>query len=254
MLTVDLNGVHVAYERSGRGTPLVLIHGYPLDHSIWNPIVPLLEPFFDLILPDLRGFGQSSVDHSRYQLNDLAGDIAALLIHLEIQQAAIAGHSMGGYVALAFARQHPLLISSLGLMSSQATADSPEKRTDRFQAAERVEANGVSEVADSMPALLTVDPEIQALLKEIILHQPPAGVAGALRAIADRPDSTDILSSFDHPVAIIHGLEDSLIPVERARAGRSLVKTGSLVEIEGASHMPMMEAPGATADGLRYLL
>src|SRR5689334_4624743 len=98
-----LNTVEIAYERRGKGIPLVLIHGYPLDHSIWERVATLLESDFDLILPDLRGFGESSTVDTTYGMNEIADDISALLAKLEIGNAAIAGHSMGGYVALAFA-------------------------------------------------------------------------------------------------------------------------------------------------------
>ena len=249
-----LNGIQLAYDRRGRGMPLVLIHGYPLDHTIWDPVVPLLENDFDLILPDLRGFGQSAAINTRYLMADMAADIAALLDLLRIKKVVIAGHSMGGYVALAFARRHPLCLRGLGLVASQAIADPPEKKASRYQLADRVQANGVSEVVESMPSLLTADAGFQATLKQLILRQPPEGVAGALRAMAERPDSTDILSSFDFPMVIIHGLVDKIMPIERAREVRAALKKCSLVEIEGVGHMPMMEAPQVTAGALRTLL
>jgi 3-oxoadipate enol-lactonase len=253
MLKTTVNGFELAYERIGHGTPLVLIHGYPLDHTIWNPVVPLLESGFDLILPDLRGFGQSDSMRTKYLLTDMAADLAALLDYLKIKKVVIAGHSMGGYVALAFARRYPLRLHGLGLVASQAVADPPEKKPARYQMADRVEANGVGEVAESMPAILTADTDLQAALKQLILRQPREGVAGALRAMADRPDSSDILSRFDFPVTIIHGLADKIIPIEQAREVKAKVKKGYLIEIEGAGHMPMMEKPQVTAEALNTL-
>lgn len=232
----------------------MLIHGFPLDHSIWNPLVPLLEHDFELILPDLRGFGKSSTTQTPYMLADMAADLAALLDHLKIEKAVIAGHSMGGYIALAFARAYPNRIPGLGLVSSQALADSPEKRAGRNQEAEHVLAHGVRDTAEGMATRLTANPDLQTKLKELMLQQRPEGVAGALRAMAERPDSMDILSSFEFPVAILHGAADLLIPMERARSAAALVKNGALVEIEGAGHMPMMEAPQDTAEALRILL
>jgi 3-oxoadipate enol-lactonase len=253
MLKTTANGLELAYERRGRGTPLVLIHGYPLDHTIWNPVVTLLESDFDLILPDLRGFGQSEAVQTRYLLTDMAADIAALLDLLKIEKSVIAGHSMGGYVSLAFARCYPMRVHGLGLVASQAIADPPEKKAGRYQMADRVETNGVGEVAESMSALLTADTHLQTTLKQLILRQPRKGVAGALRAMADRPDSTEILPTLDFPVAIIHGLADKIMPIERAREVRAAVKKGSLVEIAGVGHMPMMEASQVTADALKTL-
>ncbi len=104
MDTLEINGIRLAYDRRGKGTPLVLLHGYPLDHRLWDDVVPLLEDQFDLILPDLRGFGGSSTVDAFYTMEDIASDIAGLLDFLGIQKTAIAGHSMGGYVALAFAQ------------------------------------------------------------------------------------------------------------------------------------------------------
>ena len=133
MNTLEINGIRLAYDRRGKGRPLVLLHGYPLDHRLWDEVVPLLEDQFDLILPDLRGFGGSSTVDAFYTMEDIASDIAGLLDFLGIQKTAIAGHSMGGYVALAFARLYPERVTGLGLVSSQVLADTPAKREDRIQ-------------------------------------------------------------------------------------------------------------------------
>jgi pimeloyl-ACP methyl ester carboxylesterase len=262
MLKTTVNGFELAYERRGYGTPLVLIHGYPLDHTIWNPVVPLLEPGFDLILPDLRGFGQSGAvgtsrpgsEQAQYRLTDMAADLAALLDFLKIKKAVIAGHSMGGYVALAFARAYKGRLLGLGLVASQALADAPEKKAGRYQEAENILAHGVGNVAEDMSIKLTANPVLQTRLKELIQQQSPEGLAGALRAMAERLDSMPLLQEFDIPVVLVHGLADKLIPVERARAIRGAVKKGYLVEIEGVGHMPMMEAPQITAEALNTLL
>jgi len=254
MKKLRLNGYEMAYERCGNGMPLVLIHGYPLDHAIWFPVAPLLEDDFDLIMPDLRGFGQSGITPSPYQIADMAADLATLLDILKIKKAALIGHSMGGYVSLAFAKAYPQRMRALGLVASQAFADTPEKKAGRYQTADRVSANGVGEVAESMPALLTTDTELQAMLKRLILRQKPEGVARALRAMANRPDLSGFLSDFDFPVIIAHGSADKLIPIERARETKAAVKKGLLVEIEGMGHMPMMEAPVKTADAIKTLI
>jgi 3-oxoadipate enol-lactonase len=254
MLKTMVNDFELAYERGGHGVPLMLIHGYPLDHSIWNPVLPLLENDFDLILPDLRGFGQSGSIPAQYSLSDMAADLAALLEQLKIEKAVIAGHSMGGYIALAFARAYPKRLLGLGLVASQPLADTPEKKAARLKEADHVLASGVREVAEGMAAKLTADPDLQTKLMKLMLQQRPEGVAGALFAMADRDDSTDILPRFDFPVAIIHGLADKIIPIERAREVKALVKDGSLVAIADVGHMPMMEAPQVTAEALQTLL
>ncbi len=253
MKKVILNGIPIAYERRGRGVPLVLIHGFPLDHTIWEPIVPLLENDFDLILPDLRGFGESEAGAVDFSMSDCAVDMAGLLDRLSIEKAAVAGHSMGGYVALAFARLYPKRLSGLGLVASQALADPPERKAARYLEAERVLSQGAGEVAEGMSVKLTSNTSLQAALKELVLRQRPEGLASALRAMAERPDSTPFLSKFDFPVVIVHGRADMLIPVERAREVRARVRQGNLVEIEGVGHMPMMDAPVQTAEALKVL-
>jgi 3-oxoadipate enol-lactonase len=254
MLKTIVNDFELAYDRRGQGVPLVLIHGYPLDHTIWNPVLPYLDNDFDLILPDLRGFGQSGSIPAQYALTDMAADLAALLEHLKIEKAVIAGHSMGGYIALAFARAYPRHILGLGLVASQPFADTPEKKAARRQESEHVLTHGVGDVAEGMFTKLTAEPNLQTKLRRLMLQQQPEGVAGALLAMADRDDSNELLPSFDFPVAIIHGLVDKIIPIERARDMKALVKNGSLVSIEDAGHMPMMEAPQITAEALLTLL
>jgi pimeloyl-ACP methyl ester carboxylesterase len=234
--------------------PLVLVHGYPLDHSIWQALVSLLENDFDLILPDLRGFGDSQVAGADFTIADCAADVAGLLDQLKIKHAAVVGHSMGGYVALAFARAYPNRLSGLGLVSSQPFADTPEKQAGRYQEAQAILAHGVREVAESMSAKLSARPDLQAWLKQLILHQQPAGLAGALRAMAERPDSTPLLSGFELPLVVVHGTADALIPVERARSVKEAVPAASLTEIPQAGHMPMMENPQKTAEALKALL
>jgi 3-oxoadipate enol-lactonase len=254
MLKTRVNDIDLAYERRGRGRPLLLLHGYPLDHSIWDAVAPLLENDFDLILPDLRGFGKSETVRIPCRLTDMAADLAALLDVLGLEQAAVVGHSMGGYIALAFARAYPQRLWGLGLIASQAAADTPERKEARYALAERVEQNGVGEVADSMPGLLTSDPRLQARLRQLIRRQSPWGVSVALRAMAERSDSTAVLADLEIPLIVMHGLADRLIPIERAREAASTARRATLVELAGAEHMPMLETPQDTARALRHLL
>ena len=138
MEKVKVNGIKIAYVRKGTGKPLVLVHGYPLDHTIWNEVVPFLESDFDIILPDLRGFGASYLVEGQYKITDMAADIAGLLDQLDIEKAVIAGHSMGGYISLAFARTYPERVAGLGLVASQALADPEDKKGGRYDAAAEI--------------------------------------------------------------------------------------------------------------------
>ncbi len=242
------------YLRTGSGQPLVLLHGFPLDNTIWEPLLPHLEKHFDLILPDLWGLGHSPLPQPDYRLTDLAAALAALLRGLGLPRAFVAGHSMGGYLALAFARQSPEMLLGLGLIATQALPDNPERQAIRHQTAAEVAERGPGVVADAMAAKLSANPAHEALLRETILRQPVPGIVSALKAMAARPDSTDILPGLTCPLSIVHGLADVLIPPERAREMKALRPNASLTELPGVGHMPMLEAPAETAEALKKLL
>jgi 3-oxoadipate enol-lactonase len=253
METIDVNGIRLAYDRRGKGTPMVLLHGFPLDHHLWDEVVPLLEDQFDLIIPDLRGFGGSSTVDSFYSMEDYASDLAALLDHLGIPKAAIVGHSMGGYAALAFARLFPDRVSGLGLVSSQVLDDAPERKEGRYKSAAEVADKGIGSVVETMAPKFTSDTRLQEYARTSMEKQQPAAYIGALKAMAERVDSTPLLSTINYPVVIIHGDADSLIPVDRAREVKASFPQSHFVEIRGAGHMPMMEAKEQTAEALRNL-
>ena len=254
MEKIGINGIELAYIRHGKGTPLVLLHGYPLDHHLWDDVIPLLKDTFDLIIPDLRGFGESTTVNTAYTMDDLALDIAGLLDHLGIKKSAVVGHSMGGYVALAFARLYPKRVSGLGLVSSQVLADPPDRKEGRYKSAAEVAEKGISGVVEAMTPKLTSDVRLQNFARTTMEKQQPAAYIGALKAMAERMDATPLLSSMEYPIVVIHGDADVLIPIDRAREVKAAKPNAFLVEISGAGHMPMMEAKENTAEALNHLL
>jgi pimeloyl-ACP methyl ester carboxylesterase len=254
MEKVVINGIKLAYARRGKGMPLVLLHGYPLDHHLWDDVIPLLEDTFDLITPDLRGFGESTTVDTAYTMNDFASDIAGLLDHLGIGKATIAGHSMGGYVALAFARLYPERVSGLALVSSQVLADTPERREGRYKSADEVAEEGINGVVEAMTTKFTSSETLQGFARRMMERQPPAAYIGALKAMAERPDSTPLLLEINYPVVVIHGDADMLIPVDRAREVKAALQKVNLIELSNVGHMPMMEAAQETANALKLFL
>lgn len=253
MEKMELKEFNIAYSRDGDGTPLVLIHGYPLDHSIWDPVVPLLTGTFQVITPDLRGFGESGSTRGTYGMPELAADLAEMLDGLRIEQAVLVGHSMGGYVALAFAKAFPARVRGLGLVSSQVLADPPDRKEGRYKSAADVAEKGVAVVADAMAPKLTADPRLKGLARDLIMKQSPDGVMGALKAMAEREDATEMIRGFQLPVVLVHGDADALIPIDRAREVEAAVLQARMFALEGVGHLPMMEAPRQTADALKYL-
>lgn len=254
MEKILVNNVTLAYTRRGKGTPLVLVHGFPLDSSSWNEITPFLEDTFDIILPDLRGFGQSTTIESPYTISDMADDLAGLLDHLGIEKTMLAGHSMGGYVALAFAKKYPQRINGLGLISSQAAGDAPDRKEGRYKTAADVAEKGVGVVAEAMTPKLSADLRIQTFVRGVIEKQNKEGVIGALKAVAERAELTPILPSFNFPFVLIHGDADVLIPIDRSKEIKAAAPSAQFVELHGAGHMPMMEFAKETAQGLKSLL
>ncbi len=254
MLTFNVNGVDLAYERVGKGNKvLVLVHGYPLDHTIWQEILPFLNAKFELVLPDLRGFGSSGLSNGQSSIATMAADLVALLNHLDLNQAAVAGHSMGGYVALAFAQKWPERLSGLGLISSQALADNPDRKQGRYEAAKLIFQSGVQPVANDMPLKLSPNVRVQTLIREVINRQRPVGLAAALQAMAEREDTSKLLPGLQSPLMLLHGDADELIPIERALEIKQVVPEAHLVELAGVGHMPMLEAPRETAEALNFL-
>jgi 3-oxoadipate enol-lactonase len=254
MEKININGIELAYERHGKGTPLVLLHGFPLDHHTWDEVIPILQNTFELIIPDLRGFGESTTIEDPYTMADFASDIAGFLDHLTIKKTAIAGHSMGGYVALAFARLYPERVSGLGLVSSQALADPPDRKEGRYKSAADVAENGIGGVVDAMTSKFTPDKQLQQLARTIMERQHPAAYIGGLKAMAERFDSTPLLGSMDYPVVVIHGDADALIPIDRSQEIKNAVAHAHFVTIKDTGHLPMLESPQETADGLKHLV
>ncbi len=253
MEKIKINGIELAFERRGKGAPIVLLHGYPLDHHTWGFVAPLLDGTFDLIMPDLRGFGESSMVDSQYTLDDFASDIAGLLDHLGIQKAAIAGHSMGGYIALAFAKLYPDRVSGLGLVSTQTLADPPDRKEGRYKSAAEVADKGIGGVVETMKPKFSPSEEHQNAVTAIMQRQQPAAFIGALKAMAERMDTSSLLASAEFPVVIIHGDADSLVSVERGREMKASAPHAHYVELKGVGHLPMMEAVKETAEALKRL-
>jgi 3-oxoadipate enol-lactonase len=244
----------MAYEQEGNGEPLLLIHGFPLDHRIWKPLIPFLRINFTLVIPDLSGFGESELKESNYSITSLADDMRALMDLLNIKKAWVAGHSMGGYVSLAFAEAFPNRLLGLGLISSHPMIDSKEKQLGREQDAQQVEREGVNKIASTMALSLTNKSLLQVQLLDLMEEQKPAAVAAALRAMARRTATMEVLRTLATPKIIVHGLLDKVIPVSFIRDFQAMVRGSQLIELADSGHMPMMESPTETAQAIKLFL
>lgn len=245
------NSIKLYYQNFGDGLPVVLIHGYPLNHTIWLPVAErLASENFQIILPDMRGFGLSPAPGGTSTMDLMAGDVLNLLDELGIEKAVLVGHSMGGYVSMAFSRLYPGRLAGLGLVCTQASADSPEKRQERLNTARQVLKQGTQRISESMPARLAENGEIRDAVAEIIRRTTPEGIAGALRGMAERPDFTEWLASIKVPAVVIHGMLDKITPLENSELMSRLICRSWLVRIPDAHHLPMLENPESVAHAM----
>lgn len=251
---MELKPVDLHYEESGQGIPLVFLHGFPLDHSIWQPITSKLAERARIILPDLRGYGQSPDNGEAHSMRLYAEDVLALINRLGLEKVILLGHSMGGYAALAFAHAYPHRLAGLGLICSQAEEDNPEKRQARLVSARKVLKKGIQQVTNGMAEKLTKSAELQPVIRGIMDKTRAETANASLKAMAERPDATAWLPGIKVPTLVIAGGEDQIIPASKAETMVKLLNKGWLVEIADAGHMPMMETPQATVDAIFQLI
>lgn len=255
--------------REGEGTPLVLLHGFPLDSRMWHDIVPLLPGSFPVLALDLPGMGASPSGHDvalRLQVPDVpsvelqADAVADTLAELGVDRAVVAGLSMGGYTVLALLERHAWLLAGAALVDTKAGADTEEARANRLRIADEVERSGtVDEVLGMRRAVLgeTSREQRPGLVDRVdgwIRDQGPAGVAWCQRAMASRPDRYDALRAYDGPVAIVVGDEDELSPVADAEAMRDAARDAELTVVRRAGHMTPIENPEPVAAALVALV
>lgn len=247
MTTTRIDGIQLAYDDVGMGPPVVFIHGYPFNRSLWTEQTEALTSRFRVVTPDLRGFGESESSEGPVTMNRMAQDVAELLDHLEIDRAVIAGLSMGGYVALAFVKQFPSLVKALVLADTRAQADTEEGKQARHQQAEKAMAEGMAGIADAMlPKLLTPEtvskrPEVVKRVRDMMLKTKPQGAASALLGMAEREDHSEFISSIRVPTMILVGREDAITPVADSEKMQSKIATSHLVVIENAGHVSNLE-------------
>ena len=246
---------------AGSGPPLVLVHGFPLDHGMWQAQIEALADECQVIAPDLRGFGASDVTPGTVTMQQMADDLAALLDVLAVgQPVTLAGLSMGGYVAWQFALRHRFRLARLILCDTRAQADTPEAAAGRLALADRVVAEGAAVVAETLiprlfaPSTYTQQPALVAATREVILRTNPQGIAAALRGMAQRPDVRPLLPQIDVPALLLGGEEDAISPPEEMQQIAQALPRGTWVPIPQAGHMAPCEQPRQVNQAIRRFL
>jgi len=237
----------LAYDVQGEGPPLLFLHAFPLRAAQWDPQVAALRAQHQVIRFDDRGFGSSAPGDGLLTMERIADDAAALLDHLGIGRAIVCGLSMGGYAAFAMVRRHADRLRALVLADTRAAADTPEGRQSRAALAEQVRREGAVAAADAfLPKLLGETtkrerPQVTARVREIILGNPPRGIADALAGLAARADSTGTLREIRVPTLVMCGDEDSLTPPADSEALHRGIAGSRLVLLPRAGHLSNLE-------------
>jgi len=252
--TLALHEMH-----DGGGMPLVLLHPFPLDSRVWKPMAEKLPFGVRAIAVDMPGAGRSDIGGLAPSLDLAADAIHSSLIAHGVGNAIIVGMSMGGYAALALARRYPGFVAGLGLIDTRSTADTPGQAQNRLRLAHEIEMeqslHPIMPIVATLLGTTSLETRRQYLpvIEAWIRGQLPAGVAWSLRAMARRPDQTDVLRNFTGPVAVIVGDEDKLSPLPDAEFMASAAPNATLTVIPKTGHLSAYEDPAAVAAALSVL-
>jgi 3-oxoadipate enol-lactonase len=222
----------------GQGTPIVWIHGFPMASSMYEHQLAIKR--IRHVMPDLPGFGQSRSAVGNMSMDDYARIAIELLDHRGIDRAVFAGFSMGGYICFALARLAPERLRGLILIDTRETPDDEKAKKGRYETIEKVKKQGIGPVVESMlPKMLTpsAPPEMRERVREIMSSSSPDGVMAALRAMAERPDSTSLLPTIAVPTLVIVGEEDPITPPADAERMTKAIPGARLVRVPGAAHL-----------------
>ncbi|HEY9721376.1 MAG TPA: alpha/beta fold hydrolase [Oscillatoriaceae cyanobacterium] len=260
MLTT-VNGLEFNYVHHGVGPTLVLLHAFPLNYRMWEPQITGLNDMCHVLALDMRGFGASEATDGDFTIENLADDLHALMQHLGHERFVLGGSSMGGYVAMAYAERYPEDLMGLALIATRATADTPEKREERLKTAASVSAFTPATLAKTMAPTMFA-PEyskerpngLLSAVRAWISGTPPLTIAGAQRAMANRPDRTQVLAGFQEPVLVIAGEQDQIMPPDAADQMVEVLPYATLVRVPNAGHLPNMEQPEIVNQALRQFM
>jgi 3-oxoadipate enol-lactonase len=261
MKTASLSSTTISYVERGTGMPVVLLHGFPLDHTMWAGQIGALAEIARVIAPDLRGFGDTplgTIDASRgVSMEQHADDVAELLDQLAIREPVVlCGFSMGGYVAWQFVRKYPERLRALVPWDTRAVADTEAARAGRIKVAENVADWGSARIAEMMgPKLFAAEtfakqPAVVQAVREVVGKTSPAGIAAAARGMAARPDMTTFLPTIKVPTLVVVGEHDAISPPAEMKTIAEAIPEAEFVMIPDAGHMSTMENPKAANEAI----
>lgn len=250
----------VAYRKTGHGPALVLIHGFPENGSIWDNLSKELSANYTLIIPDLPGAGESTFEGNDISIDELAESIKKILEKEGIKEYVVAGHSMGGYVALAFADKYPEGLLGLSLIHSVANADNEERKSIRRKSIELVEKGGKAQfIKQVIPGQFadTFKQQHPAVIEKQIqrgMLMEDASIIAFYKAMINRPDRIRILEESTFPVQFVIGEDDNIIPTDIAMQQATLPKINFISVYKDCGHMSMLENPGSLLKDIENFL
>lgn len=265
MKRIGVDDFEMSVVDRGSGLPVVLLHGFPLDHQMWSLQIEALAGRCRVIAPDLRGYGGSSLGEvdpvHGVSMERYADDLARMLDALgEERPVVLCGFSMGGYIAWAFLRKHRPRVRALVLCDTRAQGDTSEARANRLKMADHVEEWGSSKVAEMMAPKLfaqrTIDerPDVVRRVVDVISATDPRAIAAAQRGMASRPDSTALLKSVGVPTLVLGGEEDTLSPEAEMAAMAEQIPGARFLTVPAAGHLAPVEQPEEVARALTGFL
>lgn len=246
-----VNGIRLAYDDAGCGPAVLLVHGFPLCRRMWHPqINALVASGYRVIIPDLRGFGDSDAPAGPYSMELFADDLVALLDHLEIATAVVGGMSMGGYILLNLLERHRSRVTAACFCQTRANADDEAGKARRLQLAQEVGEKGPQVIADTfLPLLLTDESLAQRpkLVEEVygwMVGTATTGLAGGLLAMRERRDYISLLPTFNLPCLAIGGASDKIVPPAILDVFATGLPNCHRALIPDTGHLANLEAPG----------
>lgn len=259
MASILSTDAQLYYEVVGDGPSLVLLHPFPLNHNFWTAIVPQLSSRYRVILPDLRAHGASELGEGSATMQKLADDLARICREEKTSKTSFVGISIGGYLLFEFWRRCREQVAALVLANTRASAETPDSKAARLQAADRVLREGTAGFIEEMLSKLlsqttrTNRPDIVDAARKMMQAMSPDDIAGVQRGMAERPDSVATLATINVPVLIIAGDEDS-VPQSEFELMWQRIAGSELRVIPNSGHYATLEKPAEFGALLRGFL
>lgn len=246
----------LSFKRYGQGKPIILLHGFPMNQTVWNDFIPLLSDRYEVITVDLPGFGESPLPKQSFTIDEVADILLDWLTAQKILGSTLIGHSLGGYVALAMAEKQPQLFSGLGLFHSTALADTEEKKESRLKVIEFIEKNGVLAFTSNFIPALFADQNHKAIhtVRNIAVQSSQSAVTGYTLAMRSRPDRTSVLKKLEVPTLFLAGEADPGIPMNTILKQSEFCKFPEVHFLKQVAHMGMFESPKEAASLIRSFI